>query len=91
MNNAIQVRNLNAKIESCMKRDRHVIRRMVKKLTKLHPNDSKYDSLFTNIQDIIKSSVEVQQRRENNLPKVIFQDNLPIHGRLEEKIGRAHV
>ena len=67
-----------------MKRDRHEIRRMIKKLTKLNPKDSIYDSLLTNIQDTIKSSVEVQQRRKNNLPKINFQKNLPIHERLEE-------
>ncbi len=84
MKNATQLRNLKAKLQLCMKRDRHNIQRSLNRLTRHKANDPEYITIFTKVQDSIKSSTEVQQRRVKNLPKIHFQNDLPIHDRLSE-------
>ncbi len=84
MNDFTEARQLQAKVSLCMKRDRHAIDRILKRLSKLNPNEAKFVSLLTKVQNDIKSSTEVQQRRANNLPGFDFQDTLPIFARLDE-------
>ncbi|MCK5661830.1 MAG: ATP-dependent RNA helicase HrpA, partial [Thiotrichaceae bacterium] len=78
-------KDLTEQLKHCRGSQRFVLGRELHKLNRLKPQDEKFEKSFERIKAKVLSSMEVRERRLENLPKPSYPD-LPVADRRDEII-----